>query len=445
MTDEINKSFRYNGAMEGNRYQNEYQRKTKPEQRLGMTRRNFLAGAGNALVTVGLAKVAFDHYSAATPESVVSTIQVPPEALAPETSAEQVEQALTSEQFEAQTNAYRTQYAMEHEILFVDGEGRAIGTQPIAPIDGIAPGASYDATLQIVTEGFGGDWLAAAKTKVLEKYPDIDPETVEPRTNWNELAQAVSNQDEAMTYETVHSIADIVRYFGDKEVRGGGGLSRIEYVREAIEFQGNLAKAPLVVSELRRLMPGLCALESKFNDDVESGVGARGIFQFMPDTWEKELGRPAFVDGVSVPLTEQVEAAGELFSKMYDRLQYWCYEGENYYGHNYLEEIKAAFASQEDFETYFFVPCLVNAYNTGEQGMGEVVVAFAQSASFRKLKEAGNVRGYDLFQAMCDFARDSELSQLADYKEEAPQYVQRVFAFAELLQEGAGATRVAEL
>ncbi len=411
---------------------------------LGMSRRGFIALAGNAAVAGISAKAGYDYLRDPTPESL-PTIEVPREALAPEVAAELVEQALASEHFNAQTNAYRTQYAMGHEVLFVDGDGRAIGTYPIKPIGGMAPGASYDETLQIVTDGFGGDWLAAAKVEVLKKYPDIDPETVAPRTNWNELTQAVGNTDEDMTYDNVHSIIDIVHYFGDKEVRGGGGLSRIEYVGEVIEFQNNLAKAALVVSKLRRLMPGLCALESKFNDDVMSEVGARGIFQFMPDTWEKELGRETFQKGVPVPLVEQVQAAGELFSKMYDRLQYWCYEGENYYGQNYLEEIKTVFASQEDFEQYFFVPCLINAFNTGEQGMGEVVVAFAQSATFRAIREQGIVHGYDLFQAACDFARESKLGQLADYKDEASTYAQRVYAFAGLLQEGATETRMAKL
>jgi hypothetical protein len=136
---------------------------------------------------------------------------------------------------------------------------------------------------------------------------------------------------------------------------------------------------------------------------------------------------------VPVPLVDQLAAAGELFSKMYDRLQYWCYEGEGYYGENYLEYIKSVFDTQADFEKYFLTPCIILSYNTGERGASEVINAFAQSDEFRKLKESKVAGGYNTFQAMCDFGKASPLSQLADFKEEAPTYVQRAYAFAEIL------------
>lgn len=446
MTNEFDKSFRYNTVVESFRYD-----QTGPDpalsiskRPLGMTRRGFLAVAGNAMVAAGVAKVAREDWS----PRALDVPPAPAETNVIEEAEEigqevQTETLLPHESFRDQLEAYRQQFTMGNEVLFVDQVGRVLGRHPIEPIDGLVPGAGYDKNYGVVTDGFDSAWRQAAETAVLRNHPTVSSETVEMRTNWNELRHAVSDQDETMTYENTHSIEDIVRYFGNKVVRDGDGLTRIEYIRERMIFVGNLAQVPLVGSELRRLMPGLCALESKFNDDVQSGTGARGIFQFMPETWEKELGREAFQKDMLIPLVEQAAAAGELFSKMYDRLQYWCYEGENYSGQNYLEIIKGQFTSQAAFEKYFLVPCLINAYNTGERGIGEVVVAFAKSVTFQSAKKTVGGGGYDVFQTMCDFARDSELSQLSDYKTEASTYVQRVYAWAELLADDKDVIRVA--
>ena len=126
-------------------------------------------------------------------------------------------------------------------------------------------------------------------------------------------------------------------------------------------------------------------------------------------------------------------------------MQYWCYEEQNYQGRNYLEDIKALFPSQEDFETYFLVPCLLNAHNTGEQGMGEVIVAFAQSQEFFAHMKVGGVNGFNLFQEMTTWAATSELSQLKDYRSEASTYVQKIYAHSGLLGGAGGDMQLAQL
>lgn len=391
------------------------------------TRRAFIAGAGAAAVGYGAWRSLPAEPAAA---AVVATESVLPDA--PESTPETVEsEPLRSEQFLSVTAGYEAQYHMENEVLFVAESGAPVATVRIEPINGISPGASYDPTLGVVTEGFSRAWRTAARARVAAAGGD--PSTLRIKTNWNAIRKAVADPDEAMTYENTRSIEDVVRYFGEKPVRAAEEYSRIEYVRERISFSGNLAKAPVVMEALRECIPGLCALESKFNDDVTSAVGARGIFQMKPDTWHKELGRPEFADGQSVPLTEQVKAAGELFSKMYDRVRYWCYEEPSYGGRNYLEEIKAAFASQEDFERYFLVPLLVNAYNTGEKGMGDVVHAFVESGTFHRTFGSASHAGFDVFQALSEYGAAESSGTLGNYGSEASTYVQRVYAFARLL------------
>ncbi len=383
----------------------------------GLNRRQFVAAASSAVVGYGMYR------------SMPRTPEVPALPTVPES----LKEGTPHEKFAARVAGYRAFFTMGSEVLFVDESGAPVGTVPIETINGIAPGASFDAAHGVVTEGFARAWLVAARAKVLHDKPQLKADSLEVKTNWNALKHAVNDPDESMTYDNVKSILDVVRYFGDKEVRGGDGESRIEYVKDAIEFTGNLAKAPDVAEALRACVPGLCALESKFNDDVASGVGARGIFQMKPETWEKELGREPFEKGVPVPLTEQVKAAGELFSKMYDRVRYWCFEEEPYAGRNYLEDIKQVFASQEEFEQFFFVPLMINAYNTGEKGVGEVVRSFVESGVFHKMFKKETNAGFDVFQAMTEYGASVDFGDVADYGPEASTYVQRVYAFAGLL------------
>lgn len=466
MTDEINKSFRYNGAMEGNRYQSEQHRKAKPEQRLGMTRRGFLAFGGTVALAAYTGPTIYKNWP--TPEADQSPRKVETDAVTPEPMAEEKEVLVTSEAFMRSVEKYRLLQTIDRaSVFFTMADGRIIG-EPVPFEDFIVQRgtrinkegqeepffynltpANKDESGQYIVESIPREWTDYVKELHATQYA-VTAEELEQEHITADFLAALKQDDEpeliaGIEAGTIRTKMDIVNYFIAKDFKNSNGENRVEYIKNHVTFSGNLEKAPYVTAALRELLPGLVAVESGYDNEVVSNVGAKGSFQFMPNTWHRELNRVKFIDGEELPFAEQVAAAGELFSKMYDRLQYWCYEGENYYGQNYLEEIKAVFTSQQDFETHFFVPCLINAYNTGEQGIGEVVVAFGQSAEFRNIKEQGNVHGYDLFQSMCDFGRASELSQLADYKEEAPKYVQRVYAFAELLSEGVDETRVANL
>ena len=99
--------------------------------------------------------------------------------------------------------------------------------------------------------------------------------------------------------------------------------------------------------------------------------------------------------------------------------RYWCYEEASYGGRNYLEDIKSVFATQEEFEQFFLVPLIINAYNTGERGIGEVVRAFVETGTFAKQFGREKAAGFDVFQKMTEFGRDADLPELADYGPEA--------------------------
>ena len=76
----------------------------------------------------------------------------------------------------------------------------------------------------------------------------------------------------------------------------------------------------------------------------------------------------------------------------------------------------------------------MNSYNTGEQGMGELVQAFVETGTLAEItRNQKGGAGFDIFQAMTDFGRDSELPTLQDYGDDASRYVQRIYALADLL------------
>ncbi len=315
----------------------------------------------------------------------------------------------------------------------------------------LTPAKRNEADTDYVVESIPPEWTEYVKGLHAAEYGVSAAELNQQHVTAEFLA-ALKQDDEpeliaGIEAGSIRTKLDIVQYFITKDFGGSNGENRVEYIQSHVAFSGNLEKAPVVTTALRELLPGLVAVESGYDNEVESKVGAKGSFQFMPGTWQKELKRAAFTDGKELPFAEQVAAAGELFSKMYDRVQYWCYEDENYQGRNYLEDIKAMFPSQEEFEQYFLVPCLLNAYNTGEQGMGEVIVAFAQSKPFFAHMKTGGVNGYDLFHEMTAWAATSELSQLQDYRSEASTYVQKIYAVAPLLTSGSSLheSRVAAL
>jgi len=405
-------------------------RKEEPEK-IDKSRRGFMLGAvANVAVAYGMIRTGLESggpVKSAESEDAVEDIV---------SNVETSEVVDGSERFDQIKIMYKNFFSMGREVMVVNEQDEMvarINLQEFYEENGIDPGKGF-AEQGMVTDGFSGAWKEAVRESVA-LGSDYDPQDLRIQSNWQTISKAVSNKKEQMTYENTHSILDVVNYFANKEVREGEGLSRHEYVREKISFTGNLAKtAPVFQLELRRCMPGLCGVESSFNDAVISKTGARGIFQFMPTTWHKELGRPDFAPGIPVPLIEQTKAAGELFSKMYDRLPYWCYEEEPYSGRNYLEEIKQIFASKDDFEQYFFLPCLLNSYNTGEQGMGELVQAFVETGTLAEItRNQKGGAGFDIFQAMTDFGRDSELPTLQDYGDDASRYVQRIYALADLL------------
>lgn len=343
---------------------------------------------------------------------------------------ERVEGLENKKQFDRELSGYLSLVALDHDqVLFVDEDNVPVGA-PVEFKDIIASKAGangeviqrYRYSAGVVGEdGILLDvptleWREKMKEKVEEQYPE---RTVADSYNIIRLFRASIKYDDEPELQagildgSIRSYADLVDYFAEKSVIGDeDGRSRYEYVHKAVEF--NSAVPAIVQSELRELIPGICAQESKFNNGLKSKSGAIGIFQFMPWVWEKYGKSEEDIKSLKI----QVEVAGELFSDIYGEFMYHTDEEA-------LIKARGHFTDPESFLIDFVVPMLANSYNAGSARMGEVVDAY-----FKDIEVDSSLKGKDLFRAVVDFGKNGNEGRLAEYSEHSREYVPRVYAHA---------------
>lgn len=200
--------------------------------------------------------------------------------------------------------------------------------------------------------------------------------------------------------------------------------NRMEYVETALVFDEDVPQD--VQEALRKWIPGLCAQESRYDNDAEGNFGSIGIFQFTDVTWEemkgseRGLGRPEIS---RASLKDQVDAAGKFFSNLYREVCHFC--GDD------LDSIQKHFITEERFRERFVVPVVLNAYNAGAKRMSEVVQNFAA-----ELTKADAVHyDYDAFVQMVDSAAATQEGSLAKFSDTAPEYVFLLAAWNEIVDE----------
>lgn len=250
------------------------------------------------------------------------------------------------------------------------------------------------------------------------------------------VARQSENENEtekldAFTAEVENSKAQIdevdialTKLYAEKSVVGAPEYSRKEYVREAIQFEKwdeetGKGVPPIVEAELRRLMPGLCAQESRFDADRVSRDGAASIFQIMPKYWEHYGGKPSEYKS----LKKSVEIAGKHISALYRQLNARLRE-EN------LNLLRTRFNNDESaFQKELMVPLLINSYQTGDGRMAEAVKLYLAETPVEAMPA-----GKDLYLAIADFAEESKAgAHLKGYRKESRDYVFKVIAFNDKL------------
>lgn len=351
-----------------------------------------------------------------------------------------------SEAFSKDVSSRVQEITMPNGVLYVGADGAPLAMVPAQMLGEQNPGKGFTEEGR-VTEGYDSRWMEEAKKVAARFQPEVMADGVTARYNWKEVQNAISNPDEHMTAENVDSIQDIVFYFGDKETRDGDGLSRIEYVQEHVVLDEKIPEA--LQKELVKLVVGIAAQESRYNDAVKSPVGASGIFQLMPQTvdglgeyseyviykketvtddegTEKEIAVPVGLN--SIPLTVQVEMAGEHISNIYNELRAHVDE-------QVFTDVRQLYTSDEDFFAYFMAPVIINAYNTGGGRMAALIKTFMTPEKQASLQEVyGERAGYDIFEQMTDFGHASDEGLLNEYRRDSATYFEGVLAFYLMIQ-----------
>ncbi|MCA9361893.1 hypothetical protein KC906_00820 [Candidatus Kaiserbacteria bacterium] len=208
--------------------------------------------------------------------------------------------------------------------------------------------------------------------------------------------------------------------YANKPVRGNEALSRMEYAKQAVTFRsepdtrrGRPAIPPPLQAELRKLMPGWLAQESRFKGDVVSSSAAAGIAQIKPKTWAEYRG----TEEVSLRMDEQIKVFGELVSDNYHYILHFA-------GKEAIDTLRSRFTSEESFLEELMAPLMVNAYNAGGPLIGKMLKRFVDEVSVENMKT-----GRELFLQIADFAAAGDDDLLDGYNTEQREYVSRIHAF----------------
>lgn len=347
-----------------------------------------------------------------------------------------VEHEGTERSFENELQGYKALFQLhKDEVVFVDKNNVPVGN-PIKMKDVVAPKFHKDGRLamreylysagpkndiDIPKEGIAGEWLDLVRDGLAYTYPNREVVRVLHAVPDFNAALANTREPELVAGLQSGEIDDykgIVEYFADKPMEDSEGLSRIEYIQKHIQFSDTVP--PVVQAELRRVLPGLCAQESKFNNGVVSSVGARGIFQIMPTTWE-------YYDGTDTDLqslARQVEIVGRYLSDLYDEVQ-------RAIGPTAMRFLERKFGGKDALDVELMVPLMLTSYNAGSSRVAEAVVGYIRNADIDSMPD-----GKDLFVAIADYGVKSKRGRLGGYGKHSREYVTRIYAQAEVLQEG---------
>jgi hypothetical protein len=407
-------------------------KETPPENEASasLSRRTFLKGAAATAAAAMVPKEMGD----------LSEEPGPRESREAESTPATPEAIEAGESFERELTGYETLFGLRRDqVLFVDEHNVPVGEpQPFAEYvdeksdhDGLykyAPGVLNE--VGIPEDGIAGEWLRYVEAKVQAEHPER--RIARCLHVVGDFKAAYNEADEpalvaGIASGEVETYTDIVRHFSQKPVVGAPEYTREAYVGEAISFRDYQSGSetdssgplsPTVEAELRRLMPGLCAQESRFNNDTESYVGARGIFQFMPETWAEYDGKPEELQS----LQRQVEIAGYHFTNIHKRVVH-------HLGAETLETLQAQFPDEASFERDLLVPLMISAYNAGSARVAEAARQYAEEIDEWPA-------GKDIFLAIAERAAAiTEGDYLAAYGQHAREYVPRIYAHANVLAE----------
>ena len=361
----------------------------------------------------------------------------------PQTLAESEgkEKEILGERFFGQTRLYRVIYGdlNEKQIQFFNDHGVPLGAPtelvPIIERNGesttiISPGV-------IDKDGFligkiNKGWLDKKRQEVCLAYQNVKCDLsvdLPAQTNSIRLLREARFESLKLGEPIKETLADYVWAQSQKKVQEKGiEINYFDYITS--KFGENVELPDTIEDELKMLLVGLAAQESQYNIHAKSPVGAKGLLQFMPETWESF----GYNQNETSSTSKQVLAAGKLFLEQYNYFERNKKFELDYIKKNYFQ------GDEESFERYFYVPLMINSFNSGQGRMGKVMSWFIEKyptlESIKRGSElSGNPQKYDVFASMAELARNNNTDETKGYKKDSSEYVLRVFAFAMELHE----------
>jgi hypothetical protein len=436
-------------------------------ENIDQSRRGFLKviGAG-AVVAAGAAVVGHKILSESDKEESLGRTNPEENVSAAQESVEEVDSLAT---FDNEIEGYKAFTKLgKNEVIFLDKNNLPVGgpqqlkaktilREPSSETnpdwirsDGkvaykLTPGNTIN-EIGIPGEGIAREWLDYKQHELQTSYPSqkitrrmnvvLDFNAAYSETDEPELVAAIA-RGEIDTYDK------IISYFAEKPVRDNEEYSRMKYAKEKIMFRSEYDEekkrpaVPMVIQEeIRRLLPGLFAQESKFNAGLVSKSGATGLAQIKPKTWweytrkeefksleeqEKEWERVKNTVNVSVRMDDQVEVASALISDNYHYILHFAGAA--------IDMLRNQYDSEDKFYVDLMVPLLVNAYNAGGPMMGRILNSFAKEVPSEEM-----LKGKELFLQIADFAKTKD-GKFEDYGIDAREYVSRVYGNSKMLTE----------
>lgn len=326
-----------------------------------------------------------------------------------------------------------------NQVLFLDEEGAPLETVTLEAITVIEDGVEVviepgERANGFITQesGISQRWLDAQRQRLARQHDIPYVEGVSPRqlNIIPMLRSAVERHPALAEGKSLDELTfmDIVRFHGTirEQNLGVGDTSPLSYVRAHILDNIDTLPSPEMRDlweEFPVLIPALGAQESQFNNDAVSPRNARGIFQFMPGTWQ-ELGHRA-EDIASLP--KQISSVDRHMRQIYRKIT-----GSQTTAS--LEKIKTYFSSEREFRKNFLLPVLLNSYNSGQGRMVDVINWFADHHISEHIPLGTRFEGKDLYHLMTHTAALSDHSLTSGYQRDSSEYVERIYALAGLVQ-----------
>ncbi len=262
------------------------------------------------------------------------------------------------------------------------------------------------------------DSLEDPEEKIAHSKAEYDgnPRSRKGQPNFRELSERAVNGAEDQTRAEF-----ISNFFSDTETVVPQIRNR-HSGKFMLEWLDNFQRIPEPVRQrLSKIVPGQVAQESKFDNGlVNPRSRARTVWQIIPDVYAKEAKETATT---MASLKTSTKVAFYNYERIYTVFKNGVeipdlnidVEGLDF------EAFKRRFGLSEDQWNNFLALAMLNAYNTGERRMLEIMHWFKDNFSLSDVAQIENQTELGLFSMMADLARTS--GKFSRYGEESNEYV----------------------